>query len=221
MGRSLAGIGILAVTFVACGSESDDATPTSVAPVGVTAERCLVRLHGRTGTGGPPVVHDAYAELSPTGNDEYADGHQWLYSTEERYIGARDIVARAISGAGCEHVVLNGFSNGAAFAAKLYCRGETFGGVVAGVVVDDPVPDEAVRGCSPAPGVPVALYWTGALRDANAGVECDSIDYTCEGSVLLGIDAFADELGTEIIPSPHAEHLWYRDAPELSDWLDA
>ena len=95
--------------------------------------------------------HDDFAELSPTGNDVVGDGHQWLYAPEERYIEARSIVDDTLTAAGCRRAVLNGFSNGAAFVAKLYCRGETFDGRVVGIVVDDPVPDEAVVGCAPAP----------------------------------------------------------------------
>ena len=73
--------------------------------------------------------------------------------------------------------------------------------------------------CACASGVDVALYWTGALTIATAGTDCESISYTCEGERLIGIDAYADELGTVAQPSPHDEHVWYRDAPELTAWL--
>lgn len=116
--------------------------------------------------------------------------------------------------------MLNGFSNGAAFAAKLYCRGETFGGTVVGVVVDDPVPDEAVVDCQPADEVDVALYWTGALTEAMPGASCADLHWVCEGSELLGIDAYAAAIGTPILASPHDEHRWHRDAPQLLAWLN-
>ena len=40
------------------------------------------------------------------------------------------------------------------------------------------------------------------------------------GGTMLGIDAFAEELGVEPIPSIHTEHLWHWYAPELADWSD-
>ena len=96
---------------------------------------------------------DGITEVLPTGNADGWGGRQWLYFPDERYAEARDIVATAAVEAGCATVVLDGFSNGAAFAAKLWCRGETFGGRLIGVVIDDPVPDSGVVDCTPSPDV--------------------------------------------------------------------
>ena len=37
---------------------------------------------------------------------------------------------------------------------------------------------------------------------------------------MLGIDAFAEALGVEPIPSVHTDHQWHWYAPELADWSD-
>ncbi len=153
--------------------------------------------------------------LSPTGNADGWDGRQWLYFPADRYAEALAIVESAA--AGCDQVIVGGFSNGASFAASLYCHGETLDGRLVGVVVDDPVPDHSADGCAPAGGVGVTLYWTGAL-DATAapGWDCSEADWTCEGGETIGIDAYAGALGTPVEPSPHTDHQPYQDAPALT-----
>jgi hypothetical protein len=176
-----------------------------------------VRLHPKGSEGADTVVEDGVAIVAPTGNAEGWGNRQWLYFPDEDYDAARQIVADAVEG--CEQVIINGFSNGGAFAAKLYCRGETFEGRVSRVVVDDPVVDAAVEGCAADPGVEVTLYWTGALEDpAQPGWDCSEQDWTCEGGTTIGIDAYAAALGTEPLDSPHDGHEWFQDAPELTQF---
>ena len=67
------------------------------------------------------------------------------------YDAARAIVADAVEA--CGPIIIDGFSNGASFAAAMYCHGETFDGRLQRVVVDDPVTDHAVDGCTPDPSV--------------------------------------------------------------------
>lgn len=212
------------LTFVvaACGGSDGSAGPATTGTP-VSAERCITWLHGKSETGAPSTVRDdGVAELSPTGNGEAGDGNEWIYFPDDRFVEATAIVAAAIDRAGCRDVVLGGFSNGGAFAGALYCSGETFDDRLLGVVVDDPPPDEGVVDCAPAPGVEIALYWTGALDDmAVAGAECDPIGWTCAGGRLLGLDAYADALGTEVLDSPNDDHVWYRLAPELTEWLQS
>jgi hypothetical protein len=100
------------------------------------------------------------------------------------------------------------------------CSGDTLGDRLVGVVVDDPVTDAATLGCRADATVPIALYWTGAL-DATAppGTDCDSIDWTCAGGRVRGIDAFAADLGVATTPSPFDEHRRFDDAPEPARWL--
>lgn len=208
----------LALLAAACSGDDERTAPTAPERAEVTAERCLVRVHGRSETGGDPIDRGDHAEILPTGNDTAGDGFQWRYGTDEEVAAVTTRIGDWIDAVGCEEVILNGFSNGGAAVGALHCRGETFGGRVIGVVIDDPVPDDAVADCSPDPDVAVTLYWTGGLTEAVAGASCDEIGFTCAGDELLGIDAYAQALGVTVTPSPHEAHVWYRQAPENSAW---
>jgi pimeloyl-ACP methyl ester carboxylesterase len=196
-------------------STTSTSTTTTTTPTG---QRCVVFLHGKTDNGDDTYESDGVKYLAPSGNDKVGRGRQWLYFPENEYREARDIVSDAMNAEDCDHVIIDGFSNGAAFAAKLYCRGDSFDGRVVGVIVDDPVVDTAVLGCRPASGVDVTLYWTGALDEAEPGWDCDEGNWTCEGGITIGIDAYAFALDTEVRESPYSDHQWYRDPPELDDW---
>lgn len=199
-------------------SSRDEATgPTDGGSTPSAAGRCLVRLHGKGGSGAETTTDGDVAVIAPTGNSEGWGANQWLYFPDGEYEDARQVVADSI--AGCGEVIVNGFSNGASFAASLYCNGETFDGRLVGVVVDDPVTDHGVDGCAPDPSVAVTLYATGALEaTATPGWSCEDGDWTCEGGETIGIDAYAEALGTEARRSPFTEHEWYLDAPEVSAW---
>jgi hypothetical protein len=214
-----------AVALAACGSDDDDAAPattreasavTTVA-VGAPRDRCLVRLHGKGGSGADTTTEGDVTVIAPTGNSDGWGAKQWLYFPDDEYRTARQIVVDSIDG--CGEVIVNGFSNGASFAASLYCHGETFDGRLVGVVVDDPVTDHAVDGCAPDPAVALTLYATGALEaTATPGWSCADGDWTCEGGETIGIEAYAEALGTEARQSPFTEHEWYLDAPEVRAW---
>ena len=122
-------------------------------------------------------------------------------------------MANDVAAGGCVHVIVYGFSNGAAFAAKLLCRGETFGGTVIGYVIDDPVVDHAVEGCA-RPPVRVVMYWTGAI-DQPDGWACG--DWTCEGNSTIGIARYEAAIGVTRTPSVHTTHQQYGDPPEFRD----
>jgi hypothetical protein len=205
----------LSVALVACGGPSGHSSATSSSTG--TPARCLVRLHGKGGRGAGTTAKGGVTIMSPAGNAEGWGGRQWLYFPDEEYTAARKVISGAI--AGCGQVIVDGFSNGAAFAAKLYCRGETFGGHLVRVVVDDPVVDGAVEGCSPGPSVGLTLYWTGALEaQSQPGWQCAKADWTCEGGATIGIRAYAEALHTGRRDSPYHKHQWFLDAPELSEW---
>lgn len=209
---SLASVALLA----ACGGSGGD--EGSSAPADTTPlASCVVRLHGKGERGAATDTSAPVAVVSPTGNADGWGGRQWLYDTDERYAAAVAVV-RAAS-ARCTKVVVHGFSNGGAFAAKLACRGEALDGRLAGVIVDDPVPDAGVVPCAPSPGVKVALYWTGALTQAVAGWSCQEQDWTCQGGTTIGIDAYAKALGVPAQPSPQKTHVPNRAAPELTAWF--
>ena len=178
-----------------------------------------MRLHGKGGSGIATSTSDGTTVITPTGNASGWGGRQWLYFPDTNYAQARNIITNAIDTNNCGRVIINGFSNGAAFAAKLYCRGETFSGRLIGVVVDDPVPDNAVANCARPTGVRLTLYWTGALTNtAKPGWNCAEQDWTCEGGTTIGIDAYQTALGTTRKKSPNSDHQWYQGAPELSAW---
>jgi hypothetical protein len=196
-------------------------TTTTAAPTTTTrpqGQRCLVRLHGKGGGEQPSYTDQDVRVITPRGNENGWGGRQWVYFPNGKYNQAREIVADALDDEGCDTVIINGFSNGGAFAAKLYCRGETFDGRVIRYVVDDPVVDQGVLDCSPADSTDVTLYWTGALDYAEAGWSCKDDDWTCEGGETIGIDAYAGAMGTPAKDSIYGDHQWYQTAPELSQW---
>jgi dienelactone hydrolase len=206
-----------AVVLAVVVAGGDDEPPEGRPGAEPTEGRCVLRLHGKGGEAQPTEVEGGVTYVEPGGNAAGWGGREWRYFPESAYEDARDIVVDAADEEGCEQVIVHGFSNGGAFAAKLYCQGETLGGRLVGVVVDDPVPDHGVVGCDPAGEVDVTLYWTGALEaTAQPGWDCAEDDWTCEGGTTIGIAAYADELGTPAVPSRYSDHLPYLDAPEVT-----
>jgi hypothetical protein len=186
----------------------------------VAADRCIVRLHGKGGTGESPQLVNGIAVLSPTGNGEGWGGRQWSYATTDDLNSAARVVNGAVDDAGCERVVLHGFSNGASFVASLVCSGTTLDGRLVGAVVDDPVTDDATVGCRQSPDVDAVVYWTGALDEAAPpGTRCEAVDWTCKGDAVRGIEAFTDDMGVSWTPSPFTEHRWNLEAAEPLTWL--
>ena len=217
--RRVIGALVAAAVLTACGGDDDDGAASSTVDVSAMSnmDRCLVRLHGKGGVGAPTTTAGDVTVIAPTGNSDGWGAKQWLYFPDDEFDAARQIVADSVEG--CGPIILGGFSNGASFAAALYCRAETFDGRLVHVVVDDPVTDHAVDGCAPDPAVAVTLYATGALEEtAPAGWQCADADWTCEGGETIGIDAYASALGAPRQQSPFTDHQPYTDAPELSAW---
>lgn len=211
---------VVLLLVAGCGGDGgQDLSATTTAPADLTAEACLVRVHGRSETGALPVERGSFVELQPIGNAVAGGGHMWLYDEPDDRADALERITAAVDGAGCERVVLNGFSNGGGLIGALVCDGEDLDGRLVGAVIDDPVPDEGTRECSLAPGVEVAVYWTGALTEATAGTSCESLGWVCTGTTIVGIDAYARGLGVDVTTSPMDGHVWFRDAPELEAWL--
>jgi hypothetical protein len=179
-----------------------------------------VLLHGKGGTAQPGRVTEGTTFIQPGGNADGWGGRQWLYFPEARYQEVRAIVQSAIDGAGCGPVIVQGFSNGAAAAAKLYCRGERFGQHVIGYIADDPVPDHGVDTCKPAAGVRIRVYRTGALAGATDGWSCAEQDWTCEGGSTIGIERYGQALATQVQRSIHTTHAEYAAPPEQTAWFD-
>jgi pimeloyl-ACP methyl ester carboxylesterase len=202
--------------------QAPSASSAPAATPGPTPQRnakCVVLLHGKGGGAQASTVAGGIEYLRPGGNGNGWGGREWRYFPEDRYQQVREAVARALDSRGCARAVIQGFSNGGAAAAKLYCRGEDFDGRVVGYLIDDPVPDHGVVGCRPAAGVRVKLSATGALSVANDGWRCASQDWTCEGGSTIGIERYARELGTEVTRSIHTTHTEYETPPEPVEWL--
>jgi hypothetical protein len=208
------------VVIASCGGHDDAAsTATTAAPSSAAAarDRCLVRLHGKGESGAPTTSAGDVTVVAPTGNADGWGAKQWLYFPDSEYAAARAVVAASVTG--CRRIILDGFSNGASFAAALYCKGETFDGRLIRVVVDDPVTDHGVDSCAPNAGVALTLYSTGALDGmARPGWKCAEGDWTCEGGETIGIAAYAAALGVPVQRSPFEDHEPYLDAPEASAW---
>jgi hypothetical protein len=210
---------LMAIGAAACGGDDDDDAGATTGPAVTVPSggRCVVLLHGKGGAGAPTTTSGDESFISPTGNSDGWGAKQWLYFPAAEYDAAVAIVRDAV--AGCGPIIVDGFSNGASFAAAMYCHGESFDGRLVRVIIDDPVTDHAVDDCTPAPAVDVTLYATGALESqAPAGTKCDEIYWTCQGGETLGIEAWAAALGVPRQQSPHTDHLPYADPPELSDW---
>jgi dienelactone hydrolase len=221
--RRTAAVATAALTLAltgACGDADDTDDDTAGGRAPVTAERCRVDLHGKGGDGAPARLDGDVAVLSPTGNGEGWGGREWRYASDDELAAAIAAVRTAIDDAGCERVAIHGFSNGAAAAAAMLCSGETFDGRLVGVLVDDPVTDDATAGCARPDDLPVDVLWTGALDEAAPpGTACADVDWTCAGATVRGIDAFAADLDATVTPSPHREHRRHDAAPQPAAWL--
>jgi hypothetical protein len=128
------------------------------------------------------------------------------------------IISNAITSNACGQVIIHGFSNGAAAAGAMYCKGETFSNKVVGYIIDDPVADHAVEGCARPVGVRAAIYWTGGLNGMPAGSDCVAADWTCQGNSIIGIDAYAQLVGVAYKQSIQTGHAPYGNPPELTQW---
>ncbi len=179
---------------------------------------CIVSLHGKGG-GGQSSRTDSRGvrRIFPAGNAPGWGGRQWLYWPESNYESARAVVASALASEGFGRAIIYGFSNGGAFAAKLFCRGESFGITVVGHVVDDPVVDEAVVGCAANPGTRAVLYWTFSI-DQPDGWRCREGDWTCENDRAIGIARYQAAPGITVTPSPHGEHRPNDNPSEFDSW---
>ena len=195
----------------------DAPTPQEDAGPSGAEQKCVVILHGKSGLGFATQVQPDYLLVGPTGNADGWGGKQWLYFPDDLFSEMRQIIAQALTADGCTKAVVHGFSNGAAAAAKLYCRGERFDGRVVGYVIDDPVPDHGADGCAPAAGVEAKLYWTTGLAPAD-GWNCAEGDWTCEGGTTVGIEKYAANLGLTVVRSPNTSHAPYSNPPEYQSW---
>lgn len=185
---------------------------------GPTGQKCIVILPGKGhGKGGSWTSGDTrYVQLQ--GNSQAWGGYQFLYYPESEYSEVHTIVESGINSNGCGRVIIHGFSNGAAAAAKLYCRGETFGNRMVGYIIDDPVTDAGTNNCQRPAGIQRVMYWTGDLNYAYDGWNCAPDDWTCEGGYTIGPDRTQSNLGVVRKQSIHYSHAMYENPPERTQW---
>lgn len=153
-------------------------------PSGPSGKRCVINLHGKGGSGGATYTSGGITFISPTGNGDgggWGPAH-WEYPSESNYQAALSIIVNAANSQSCGQIALIGFSNGAAMAAKMYCRGYTFNGKLLGVIVDDPVPDQTVASCSPGSGVSLRLVQSNDMLWLTDGAACPG-GWTCQGTM--------------------------------------
>lgn len=151
-------------------------------PPVVDGKKCSLHLHW-AGGGAQPDQRDSngYWKVWPGS----PDGAFWLYdgphnsaydpdSTADvaKYNELVSYLKNFLDARECGPVLLIGYSNGGGFAAKLFCKGEDFGGRVWGVIVDDPVMDEGVLGCRPSRNIRAVSFThsTELKRQAEAAV---------------------------------------------------
>jgi hypothetical protein len=201
---------------------------TTVRPAGAppTGKRCLVKLHGLTGRGQPTQDDGTLTLLQPQGNGVWSGGgFGWIYYSDDRFPGtgydqARASIVESLNAVGnCGQIIVYGFSNGGAMVAKLYCRGETFGGKMVGYIVDDPVTDAGVDGCAPAAGVKVAVFHSRFMNDqVNDSTTCrPGNTWICENNVRYRLADYDARIGvTGVIAA--VEHDAGPYQPVIDGW---
>lgn len=221
-----------ATTPTTCPPGTTGTPPNCVTPPPPpSGQRCLVYLHGRGGNGYPTETqYDAagsYEHIRPSANESYAlGGRVWIYfhpAYPDIYAtGYPEMLSgiKAAIPASCGRIILMGFSNGGAAAAKIYCQGETFNGRLMGVIIDDPVTDTGTQSCNHAPSLPVVLYITGGLGTdtGNCYFAGNPYYFTCQDDTRLSPAQYASGLGTVVKQSIHTSHTPYIYPPELYQW---
>ncbi len=171
---------------------------------------------------------------------EYDGPHNYRQTpgTGERdYVEHRNSVSAFLDDRGCGPTMVVGGSNGGAFAAKLYCRGEDFGGRVWGYFFKDPVWDHGVLGCTPSSNISHKLavhsVWLKRLAEGTApGYRCDQIsevnvrdqfpgengDWYCEDNLTLSEAAWEGATGVSSVLAGTAHIGSYDLEPDLADW---
>ena len=189
----------------------------------------MVRLHGLTGDGQSARTSGGITTLYPRGNVKWNEGsgYGWVYYDDERFPGANydnalAKVTASLGGAECGQIIVYGFSNGGAMAAKMYCRGETLGGRVVGYVVDDPVTDAGVDGCAPAAGVKVAVFHSQYMDNQTKGnTQCrPGNSWICENNIRYLLRDYGTKIGTagKVVAKDHASGPY---EPVVASWWHA
>lgn len=202
----------------------DPPQSSAVSPAVTTGQGCILSLHG-AGTA-PPSEFNLWGEgiwfLKPhSGNTTFP--YFWLYDgphnealdpgdDQQPYDDLVAYLRGVLDDHDCGPTLLYGASNGGGFAAKLYCKGEDFDGRVWGVIVDDPVPDAGVVGCSPSPNVQRSMF----VHSTEVITEAERfVDNRCSQSPTLEFTWYCeDDTGFDLAEyEAHIgqESLWGRE----------
>ncbi len=187
----------------------------------------------------PKLVHDEYPG-ERRAFWEYDGPHTYDQTPETgdaEYIEHRDSVAAFLDDRGCGPTMVVGGSNGGGFAAKLYCRGEDFGGRVWGYSLKDPVWDHGVLGCTPSSNIShklaVRSIWLKRLAEGTAPeYRCDEIsevdvhdqfagengDWYCEDNRTMSQADWEAATGITSVLAGTGHIGSYDLEPELADW---
>lgn len=136
---------------------------------------------------------------------------------EQAYTDLVQHVRTFINSKNCGPTLVRGASNGAAFAAKLYCRGETFENRVWGFFIDDPVMDEGVLNCAPSPNFTKVQFihsrqLVGDAAATSPNFRCTNVvgQWYCENDKTMTLSQYQNRIGrTSVL---HREYH-YVDGP--------
>ncbi len=173
-------------------------------------KRCHLHLHWAGGSGKADSVNlEGVTEVwpqSPGGAFWLYDGpHDYSYDPttgDAEYQALVAFLTSALVQSQCGPTIVIGYSNGGGLAAKLFCKGEDFGGRAWGYIVSDPVMDDGVRGCKPSPNIRKTLFThSDELRDAaaSAGNSCTVTTWYCQDNRTMPLAEYEMQIGRKSI----------------------
>lgn len=200
-----------------------------------TGTPCVLRLHGNSGSGGidpDTMVNGPYYAggaitlldpISPTTTDENTwwefDGPYGVYSdNDEHYVALRDFLTEYVDGFDCGPILVWGLSGGAMMAAKLYCKGEDFGGRVWGYYFADPPLDASVVGCTPPDRDDIRTWFVQSQEFIDFATDYVEID---GGACPVAEWGWYCEDGTALLPEEYYAQLGMRPLAVVDRHIEA
>lgn len=218
----------------------------------LSGNKCTLGLHGAGGGGGNYGPTQGVEALNPQARNP-ADGSStnfWLYdgphnfqndpgnaADEQYYQYLVTYLRQTLDARGCGPTLITGSSSGGAFAAKLYCRGETFGNRVWGYTMEDPVKDEGVLGCRPSANVRIAFFAYSQEHERKSAAAAPTFrcslpgsdHWYCENDKTMTLDEYRRQTGQPSLMtsydhwSPNQANYLYRTSDgvnryELLPW---
>lgn len=197
-------------------SDEDDDSSNPVVQAVVAGQRCNIFLNGAGTWEGQADQNWTDLDLihitpekpdSPNRNFWKYDGpHDFAYdpdsvSDQAVYDGLVQYISDQLDDRDCGPTFIAGGSNGGAFAAKMYCDGQDFGGRAWGYHIDDPVMDNGVLGCDPSPNIQTVMFTHSQemQEDAAGAVDsrCSNImwQWYCEDDTTMTVEDYQTTTG--------------------------